>query len=524
MVIENSQSQNCFDVLVVGAGLGGAVTALCCADRGLKVALLDGGESASSWSQGGIVYRGPTDPESLISDIMTAGVFKNFKPAVELLARNASHAVDKWLIERAGVFFDRDQESNNFDFALEAAHREPRILHVKDGTGRAIMEKMQVQIKSHKNIQQFSGALVDLLLSNVHDLRREKMFSPSRVWGAYCFSEHFHQQNRPHVFTIVARETVLATGGFSALYAHSTGPQGNRGDGIAAAHRAGARTLGLEYIQFHPTALYVPGRPRFLLTEALRGKGAKLLNSEGVRFIDELAPRDVVARAIGEEMLKSGAPHVWLDVSPVSDLEKSFPNLVQLLSEEHVSVSRGKIPVVPAAHYTIGGVWTDLKGQTNLDGLWAVGEVACTGVHGANRLASTSLLETVVFGDIVGKSLSKKFENGNKDSVNSENSFDPRPWTYETGAVDPALVSQDWQTLKQTFWNYLGLVRSEKRLKRAERILLELRAEIESFYKKSTLNRDLLSLRHGVLVATLVLYSALRNKASVGTHYLKDEN
>ncbi len=501
------------DVLVLGAGLAGMISALKCAESGLKVCLVDGGDSASSWAQGGVVYRGPSDPDSLVKDMLKAGAFRNYEPAVKLLAEKGPAAIEKWLIEKAEVQFDRDPNST-YDFTLEAAHSEKRILHVRDRTGAAIMKKVRALVLSHNRIELINGSLVDLLLSNLHDERKEKVYTPTRVWGAYVLNE------KNSVLSVVANQTVLATGGFSNLYAHSTGPEYNRGDGISAAHRAGARTLGMEFIQFHPTSLYLPGRPRFLLTEALRGKGALLRNAVGERFVDELAPRDVVARAIGEEMLKSGSPHVWLDLSPVKNLENQFPNLIELLETEQVTVSRGKLPVVPAAHYTIGGVWTDLQGHTSLEGLWAAGEVSCTGVHGANRLASTSLLETVTFGDIVGESISKLFSSSDQKNLEP---LKPRSWTYENSPVDPALMSQDWQTLRHTLWNYLGLVRSERRLKRAERILLELRAEIESFYKKSTLSRELLSLRHGVLVATLVLYSALRNKSSVGAHYLKDE-
>jgi L-aspartate oxidase len=510
-------SNDCFesDLLVLGGGLAGSLVALKAAEEGHRVLLIEGGESASSWAQGGIVLKSPQDPESLCADILEAGGNRCFEPAVKVLANEGPTLVEQWLVKKIGVKFDRSTTSDDYDYALEAAHSHPRILHVKDGTGAAIMFKVAEKVAHHPRIQRLQGAMIDLLLSNSHDSRRECAYLPTRVWGAYVLLD------TGVVVTCVASHTVLATGGFSRLFGHSTGPMNNRGDGIAAAHRAGARTLGMEYIQFHPTALYVPGRPRYLLTEALRGKGALLKNSNGERFVDEMASRDVVARSILEEMLKSGSPHVWLDIGPVKDFENQFPNLVQLLDRERVVLSKSCLPIVPAAHYTIGGVWTDLNGATSLDGLWAAGEVACVGIHGANRLASTSLLECVTFGVRAGNAISAKLKSG--ETQYSKQLFDPRPWTYENGIVDNALIRQDWETLQQTCWNYLGLIRSHKRLKRAERILLELRAEIESFYKSSKLSRDLLSLRHGALVATLVLYAAIRNKSSVGTHYLKKE-
>jgi L-aspartate oxidase len=312
----------------------------------------------------------------------------------------------------------------------------------------------------------------------------------------------------------VAKATVLATGGFSQLYLHSTGPSSNRGDGISAAQRAGARTLDMEFVQFHPTTLYVSGKPRRLLTEALRGSGAKILNLKLQAFVDPLAPRDVVSRAIHEELAETLTEHVWLDLRAIADLKSKFPGVCAVLESESLDPKIDLIPIVPAAHYTLGGVWTDLDGRTSLSGLLAAGEVACTGLHGANRLASTSLLEALVFGERAGASA---FADAQQMGLAE---FDPRPWEPANAPVDSALVQQDFQHLKNTLWNYIGLVRSEKRLRRAERALVELRAEVESFYRRGDLSDELIGLRHGVLVATLLLYAALRNKESVGTHYL----
>jgi len=497
------------DVLVIGGGIAGGVCALKSADLGHRVTLVKNGESATGWAQGGIVYGPIVDPKLLEKDIVEAGAGHNYLPAVKLLVEESAQSVDRWLIERLKVPFDKRDE-NHFDFAMEAAHSEKRILHVKDATGRSIMASLDSALLSHPNIEILDASVLDLLLSDRNDLRREKSFSVSRCVGANVFFKE--TQN---VQSIVAKSTLLATGGFSQLFLHSTGPETSRGDGIAVAHRAGARTLDLEFVQFHPTSLYVQGKPRRLLTEALRGAGAKILNFAKQSFVDELAPRDVVARAIHEEILKTGKDHVWLDLRSIENIENKFPNLIKLLNEDHFDYKTELIPIVPASHYTIGGVWTDLNGASSVLGLFAAGEVACTGLHGANRLASTSLLEGLVFGERAAVAM------GRYMNLLAPIDFQPRPWVAEKASVDPALMAQDWQLLRQTMWNYLGLVRSERRLARAERILVELRTEVESFYKKSALSPELIHLRNAVLVSTLVLYAALRNTRSIGTHYLK---
>ncbi len=499
-----------FDVLVIGSGLAGGIAALQAAEAGARVCLLSSSDSASAWAQGGIVYKGESDPELLVRDILKAGCGINYRPAVELVAVEGPVAVDYWLKERLGVPFDQGVDGNP-DLTLEAAHNAHRILHVKDFTGHAIQERLNIKILQETRIQKQDGFLLDFLLSDRHDQRSGTAYRASEVVGAYVFLP-FEKK----VIPIVAKSVVLATGGFSQLYIHSTGPRSSRGDGIAAAHRAGARTMNLEYVQFHPTALYIPGEPRKLLTEALRGHGAKLLSFARKSIVDELAARDIVARSIHDSMIEEQSPHVWMDLRPVEDLKEKFPAIVKLLAEKGFDPLQDLIPVVPAAHYTLGGVWADLDGRSNLAGLFAVGEVACSGLHGANRLASTSLLEAVVFGERAGKAAAERAQSITLD-------FQAREWVHEERRVDPALLQQDWKLLKQTLWNYVGLVRSERRLERAEKMIGELRFEIESFYRESALSEELLGLRNGVLVATLLLYSALRNPKSLGTHFLKED-
>jgi L-aspartate oxidase len=501
-----------WDLIVVGSGLAGSIGALRAAEKGQRVLLIEGDKDcASAWAQGGIVYPRESDFADLTRDIFDAGCGINNPEAVRNVVHDGAKLVPYWLLERAGVAFDRDS-AGNLDWALEAAHSRPRILHVKDHSGRAIMEQLRLLVAAHPLIERREGVLVDLLVSDRHDVRAPSVYKTSCCAGAYVF---LRAEQRVEAF--VAPAVLLATGGFSGLFEHSTGARSLRGDGIAAAHRAGARTLHLEYVQFHPTSLYIPHERRYLLTEALRGEGAKLLNMKGERFVDELAARDVVARAIHESMLHDGTEHVWLDCRGIKNFADHFPGILKLLKEKGLDPSKDLLPAVPSAHYTLGGVWTDSVGRTSLAGLFAAGEVACTGLHGANRLASTSLLEALVYGhraaDAVHDYLAS-LENWD---------FQAQPWIPGEDEVDPALLSQDWQLLRRTLWNYVGLTRNEARLKRAERMLSDLRRDVETFYKRGKLSEPLIGLRHAVQVATLILYAALRNPNSLGTHHLDIE-
>ncbi len=492
-------------ILVIGSGLAGSIAALRAAELGQKVVLIKGDKhGASSWAQGGIVKPTNDDADDFKKDLFESGCFINNPEAVELVTQKGEALIREWLIDKAHIKFDPD-------LALEAAHSRARILHVKDHTGLNIMEKLEELIQKNKNITIIKGMLIDFMMSNRHDIRQQSIYRSSRCMGAYIFN----QESRT-VEAIVANATILCTGGFSALYEHATGPRSLTGNGVAAAHRAGARTLHLEYIQFHPTALFIPNDRRYLLTEALRGAGAKLLNVDEKSFVDELAPRDVVSRAIHKELIESNSAHVWLDCRQIKNFEEHFPSLYQLLKQKKLNPLEDLLPVVPAAHYTLGGVWTDSMGHTSLAGLMAAGEVACTGLHGANRLASTSLLEALVYADEAAKSAAKYSVDHSKID------FQAQTWKHGLEKVDPALLQQDWQLLRKTMWNYVGLSRSKARLKRAERILSDLRNDVEEFYSLGELNESLIGLRQAVLVSTLVLYSALRNEKSLGTHFRED--
>lgn len=491
-------------VLVLGGGLAGSVAALKAAEMGAQVTLVSQEDAASAWAQGGIVYRAEGgDPILLKADILKAGSNLNFEECVDYVLQKGPALIEEWFQKKYPIPFDV-QKDGRWALGLEGAHSARRILHISDQTGAALLQPLRDAILKHKNIKVIIGELVELLVSDKHSVQKSDRYLRPQCFGAYIM-------NKGEVVAVEAEATLLATGGYSGLYLHSSGPKTNFGAGVASAWKAGARVIDLEFVQFHPTTLFVEGKPRRLLTEALRGEGAKILNYKHEPFVDELAPRDLVSRAIHSEMAASQRPCVYLDLRKIANLEEKFHQVAATLKENGFSYKEDLIPVVPAAHYTMGGVWTDLQAQTSLPGLWAAGEVACTGLHGANRLASMSLLETLVFGDAAATSML---------SFKSK-AFEARPWIPGHDNVDSVLVQQDWSVLRQTLWNYVGIVRSAERLERAKKILKELNSEIDDFYKLSKLTPDLLALRQGVAVGTLTVASALKRKQSAGSHFME---
>ncbi|MDX2174990.1 MAG: L-aspartate oxidase [Candidatus Sumerlaeia bacterium] len=509
------------DLLIIGAGAAGATCALRAADLGLDVVLIANceelpGESNTRWAQGGIVYSAAGDsPERLAADIQAAGCGICLPEAVEQLALEGPRLVREVLLDRCGVPFDRGA-SGALDLTEEGAHSLPRIIHVKDTTGRAIAEGLHRAVAANPRIRVLTGATaVDLIMRGYHSTRPTDVYKRDRCLGAYVLKDD-------RVEPITARETVLATGGLGQIYLHTTNPPTARGDGVAIGYRAGARMVNLEYIQFHPTAFYHRLAPRHLLSEAMRGEGARLVTAKGDAFmprysdLGDLAPRDVVARAIHEELLRSGDACVFLDLTHLdpSFVRARFPANYEFCLEFGVDMTREPVPVVPAAHYSCGGIGVDLAGHTNIAGLRAVGEVSCTGVHGANRLASTSLLEALTWGWLAA------------EGVASETAENPVPnagevqrWRLESESADPALLKQDWMTIKATMWNHVGLVRTTQRMNRALRILRELQFEVETFYRRARLTDELLGLRNGAQAALAVVHAALRNRVSRGAHY-----
>ncbi len=522
------------DVLIIGGGIAGGTCALRAADAGLNVLALvkatDPSETNTEWAQGGIVADGHEDPpELLVEDILEAGDQIGWTPAAEQLAEIGPRLVHELLAERLQVPFDRESDGE-FSRTSEAAHSRRRIMHVGDKTGRAIQRQLTEALKAHPRIQLAPDSLaVDLITRSHHDPDPSSAYANDRVLGAYVL-----EQKTGEVRTILARATVLATGGFGQVFLHSTNPSSATGDGIAMAHRAGLPVRNLEYVQFHPTAFFSPAGKRFLISEAVRGEGAWLLNNKGERFMErfrpdlmELAPRDEVARAIHEEMSLTGHPCVYLDLANHHhkgiDIQKRFPQIYEFLKSEHLDLTKDPIPVVPAAHYACGGVLVDLDGRVRgTQGLFALGEVSCTGLHGANRLASTSLLEGLVWGWQAGQAAPEMVKAGSDPDLNSVYARIPE-WDSSGchDEADPVLFRQDWNLIRHIMWNYAGIVRTPKRLNRAVNDLGYLQHRLEKFYRTTRMTRELVELRNGVVTARAIATAAQRNTRSYGCHFLK---
>jgi L-aspartate oxidase len=513
------------DVLIIGCGVAGATAALFLArDRQRQVTIItratDPEESNTRYAQGGIVALGEDDsPDLLAQDVLAAGAGLSFPAAVRILAEEGPRLVEELLIRELGVPFDREPDGR-LAYGLEGAHSRPRILHVGDATGQAIIGALVAALREYPNVRIVTGATaVDLITFPHHARNALTVYDPITCHGAYVLD-----RSTGRVHRYLSGATVLATGGLGRIFRYTTNPEGARGDGLAMAYRAGARVINAEYVQFHPTVLALPGAEGFLISEAVRGEGGRLLTPDGRPFMQkyapewgDLAPRDVVARAIHQEMVVNGYPYVLLDVAsvlPPERIRERFPTIYERCRSLGLDITAQPIPVVPAAHYFCGGVWTDGWGRTTIRNLYAVGEVACTGVHGANRLASTSLLEGLVWGQRAARDIAAR---GGLPVVSPE---EVPPWE-ETGVeeADPALIWRDLRAIQHTMWNYVGLVRSERRLTRALRDLRHLKEEIDDFYRTSRLTDGLVGLRHAVQAALLVAEAAYHNRQSRGCHY-----
>ena len=507
-----------FDVLIIGSGLAGLTTALKIAAE-KKVCLVSKrkiNDTSSSWAQGGIaaVLRDDDSIEAHIQDTLNAGAGLCDQEITREVASHAKETVE-WLIAQ-GVPFTREQDDSGYHLTREGGHSHRRIIHAADATGHAVQVTLADQVLNHPNITVLEDHIaVDLITSRKLGIDNEE--TPSCL-GAYVLNNKTGK-----VVTIGAQNTVLATGGAGKVYLYTTNPDVSTGDGVAMAWRVGCRVANMEFIQFHPTCLFHPKAKSFLITEAVRGEGGILKLPDGSRFMQqhderaELAPRDVVARAMDFEMKKRGLDCVYLDIShkPADFVISHFPTIYRRCMELGIDITKEAIPVVPAAHYSCGGVMTDHNGQTDLNNLYAIGETACTGLHGANRLASNSLLECMVFGQAAAKAI---LVQQNKPIVQLPYWDESRV----TDADEEVIITHNWNELRRTMWNYVGIVRTNKRLTRAMHRIQMLRNEVDEFYSNFRISNNLIELRNLLQVAELIVRSAMERHESRGLHYSKD--
>jgi len=536
----HSHTHKSADVLIIGSGAAGLSAALRLADTH-HIQLITKGiltESCTLYAQGGIAAVLDRDDsiESHVQDTLIAGAGLSNPEIVDFTVRHGKENIH-WLIEQ-GIKFTRNEAGTNTDayhLTREGGHSHRRVIHATDATGRAVETSLAAMAKQHKNIEIFENHIaVDLITqekvnaAKVNTLKEQQVTEQpitnerrqhNRGLGAYVLD-----RDKASVNVFHAKFVILANGGASKVYLYTTNPDTATGDGIAMAWRAGCRVANMEFNQFHPTCLYHQDAKSFLITEALRGEGAKLLLPDGTRFIQkfdkraELAPRDIVARAIDHEMKRIGADNVLLDIShkPFDFIQRHFPTVSQRCREFGFDISKQAIPVVPAAHYTCGGVMTNKYGQTDVAGLYAIGEVAFTGLHGANRMASNSILECLVFAQSASEHI--------KQQTHIKMPIKLPEWDESrvTDSDEEVVVTHNWDELRRFMWDYVGIVRTNKRLQRAKSRINLLKQEITDYYGNFRITNDLIELRNLVDTASLIVESAIQRKESRGLHYTLD--
>ncbi len=520
--------RNSYDVIVIGTGIAGLSAAISCKEAGLDVIVLTKADrieqTNTNYAQGGIIaWREGDSPEALASDIVTAGCGYNSREAVRLLAEEGPKLVFDFLVGKAGIEFSKDSQGN-LDYTEEAAHSARRILHYDDHTGDVIQEGLVRRAAALGVPVKSSCTAIDLITNNHHSGDCQELYKEREVFGLYALDNESGQ-----IHAMLAGAVILASGGLGNIYQYTTNPPESTGDGISMAQRAGADIINAEFIQFHPTALYHKDIRRFLVSESLRGEGARLIDRSGRQFmgsysdLGDLAPRDVVARAIYEEMALQGSNYMLLDLAGFYKGEKPikerFNRIYTTCLEGGLDISREPIPITPAAHYFCGGVKVDKDGRTSIRRLYAVGEVSCTGVHGANRLASTSLLEGLLWGVRAAEHIAAAFKpvkQGRLESI-PDWKTPSNPETFE-----PTLIYQDWNLIKMTMWNHAGIIRTRKGLERAYADLNYHAHRITKFYKEAVVNRDMIELRNGIVSAQIVVEAAMHNEKSIGCHFRRD--
>jgi L-aspartate oxidase len=513
-------TQDNYDLLIIGGGAAGLTLALRLAHQA-RIALITKGplpEGATYYAQGGVsaVWDRTDSLESHVQDTLNAGAGLCDEAIVRFTVEHGREAI-QWLADQGVPFTQETRPDGSVDYHLtrEGGHSHRRILHAADATGRAIELTLEQQARRHANIELFEQHIaIDLVTG------KKLGHANNHCWGAYVLD-----RVAGRVITLRAKCVVLATGGAGKVYVYSSNPDVCTGDGIAMAWRAGCRVANLEFIQFHPTCLYHPKAKFFLISEAVRGEGGRLLLPDGSPFLDkfdsraELAPRDIVARAIDYEMKRLGAEYVLLDIShkPAAFIKSHFPAIYSRCLELGFDMTKEPLPVVPATHYTCGGVMTDIHGRTDLSGLYAIGETAHTGLHGANRMASNSLLECLVFGQAAADDIRGKLTSISPPPVVPE-------WDESrvTDSDEEVVVAHNWDELRRFMWDYVGIVRTDKRLQRAKHRIDLLLQEIDDYYGHFRVTNDLIELRNLAVVADLIIRSAMLRKESRGLHYTLD--
>ncbi|MCJ8278358.1 MAG: L-aspartate oxidase, partial [Bdellovibrionales bacterium] len=510
------------DFLVIGTGVAGLSLALKLAEKGQVhlVSKAKTDQNNTAWAQGGIasVIADKDHFENHINDTLNAGAGLCRKDIVEKVVTDAPsriHDLENW-----GVHFDEDSNGQEKALTKEGGHSHRRILHVQDHTGLAIQKALMSRAHEHSNITILEDFIATELITQ-HQLQPE-MTGANRCWGA-----QFYDINKHRFVSVFAKQTCLATGGAGKIYLYTSNWEGATGDGIAMAHRAGCRVANMEFNQFHPTCLYHRKARNFLISEALRGEGGELVNAKGEAFTykyDErgpLAPRDIVARAIDSEIKKSGHECVYLDIQHkgADFLQKRFPFIFERTLSLGFNIAESPLPVVPAAHYLCGGIVTDAKGKTDIDGLFAIGECAYTGLHGANRLASNSLLECLAFSHYASESI---LQEDNSSSLTEMSPLKSSLKLHKENQDEFMLISHLWDEIRACMWNYVGIVRSNRRLEKARTRIKNIELEIDEYYKNFKVHPDIIELRNLATVARLTIECALKRPSSIGTHFNVD--
>ncbi len=517
-----------YDVLVIGSGIAGLTAAIKLREAGISTLVIskeaDPTESNTKYAQGGIITQVPGDtPRQIMEDIHAAGMHWGSQESVRELATRGPQLVTDFLEGTVKTAFTRDPDGNT-SYTGEAAHSMRRIAHFEDRTGEQIEQSLFTYATSTGVTILPNHTVIDLITNNHHSTDTQEAYRTREVMGAYALDNQTGEVKR-----LSSRFVILASGGIGNLYEHSTNPRGATGDGISMAYHAGADIIHAEFVQFHPTLLYHRDIKRFLISEALRGEGAKLVDRQGKPFMhkysdqEDLAPRDVVSRAIFDQMARQGSDYVLLDLAgnyrESVPIEQRFPLIHETCAAGGIDITREPIPVVPGAHYFCGGIKTDLHGRTSLQNLYAIGEVSCTGVHGANRLASTSLLEGLLWAHLAAEDITEHID----ETYHPERYASIPEWSAPSlnQRFDPLLIKQDWKAIQLTMWNYVGIIRTPKGLQRARADLAYYAHRIIQFYREAELNRDIIELRHAITASGIIAAAAQKRTRSIGCHFIQ---